>query len=134
MKIKNICCIGAGYVGGPTMAVIASKCPDINITLVDTNPERINLWNGSLDSLPIFEPGLMEIIKEVRGKNLFFSTEIDKSIINSEIIFIAVNTPTLTEGPGAGFGANLDYVKECARRIAKVSKSTKLLLRNQQFQ
>ena len=72
MKIKNICCIGAGYVGGPTMAVIASKCPDINITLVDTNPERINLWNGSLDSLPIFEPGLSEIIKEVRGKNLFF--------------------------------------------------------------
>ena len=128
MKIKNICCIGAGYVGGPTMAVIASKCPDINITLVDTNPERINLWNGSLDSLPIFEPGLMEIIKEVRGKNLFFSTEIDKSIINSEIIFIAVNTPTLTEGPGAGFGANLDYVKECARRIAKVSKSNKIVI------
>jgi len=128
MKIKNICCIGAGYVGGPTMAVIASKCPDINITLVDTNPERINLWNGSLDSLPIFEPGLMEIIKEVRGKNLFFSTEIDKSIINSEIIFIAVNTPTLTEGPGAGFGANLDYVKECARRIANVSKSNKIVI------
>ncbi len=128
MKIKNICCIGAGYVGGPTMAVIASKCPDINITLVDTNPERINLWNGSLDSLPIFEPGLSEIIKEVRGKNLFFSTEIDKSIINSEIIFIAVNTPTLTKGPGAGFGANLDYIKECAKRIAKVSKSNKIVI------
>ena len=128
MKIKNICCIGAGYVGGPTMAVIAHKCPDINITLVDTNPERINLWNGSLDSLPIFEPGLSEIIKEVRGKNLFFSTEIDKSIINSEIIFIAVNTPTLTKGPGAGFGANLDYIKECAKRIAKVSKSNKIVI------
>ena len=110
------------------MAVIASKCPDINITLVDTNPERINLWNGSLDSLPIFEPGLSEIIKEVRGKNLFFSTEIDKSIINSEIIFIAVNTPTLTKGPGAGFGANLDYIKECAKRIAKVSKSNKIVV------
>ena len=128
MKINNICCIGAGYVGGPTMAVIASKCPDIKITLVDTNSERINLWNGNLDSLPIFEPGLSEIIKEVRGKNLFFSTEIDKSIINSEIIFIAVNTPTLTEGPGAGFGANLDYIKECARRIARVSRSNKIVI------
>jgi len=128
MKINNICCIGAGYVGGPTMAVIASKCPDINITLVDTNPERINLWNGNLDSLPIFEPGLREIIEEVRGKNLFFSTDIDKSIINSEIIFIAVNTPTLTEGPGAGFGANLNYIKECARRIALVSKSDKIVV------
>ena len=128
MKINNICCIGAGYVGGPTMAVIASKCPHLNITLVDTNYERINLWNGNLDSLPIFEPGLSEIIKEVRGKNLFFSTEIDKSIINSEIIFIAVNTPTLTEGPGAGLGANLDYIKECARRIAKVSTSNKIVV------
>ena len=128
MKIKNICCIGAGYVGGPTMAVIASKCPDIKITLVDTNPNRINLWNGDLESLPIFEPGLSEIIKEVRGKNLFFSTEIDKSIINSEMIFIAVNTPTLTEGEGAGFGANLKYIKECARRIALVSKSDKIVV------
>jgi UDPglucose 6-dehydrogenase len=128
MKINNICCIGAGYVGGPTMAVIASKCPDINITVVDTNPERINLWNGSLDSLPIFEPGLSEIIKEVRGKNLFFSTEIDKAIVNSEMIFIAVNTPTLTEGEGAGFGANLKYIKECARRIALVSKSDKIVV------
>ena len=128
MKINNICCIGAGYVGGPSMAVIASKCPDINITLVDTNSERINLWNGNLDSLPIFEPGLREIIKEVRGKNLFFSTEIDKSIINSEIIFIAVNTPTLTEGPGAGFGANLKYIRLCAEQIARVANEDKIIV------
>ena len=72
MHIKNICCIGAGYVGGPTMAVIALKCPEINITVVDNNPEKINSWNGPLDNLPVYEPGLAEIIKEVRGKNLFF--------------------------------------------------------------
>ena len=90
--IKNICCIGAGYVGGPTMAVIAEKCPDINITLVDTNPDKIASWNGDLDNLPVYEPGLKEIISKVRGKNLFFSTKIEENIENSEMIFIAVNT------------------------------------------
>ena len=73
MKINNICCIGAGYVGGPTMAVIAEKCPDINITLVDSNPDKISAWNGDLDNLPVYEPGLKEIVEKVRGKNLFFS-------------------------------------------------------------
>ena len=80
MKIKKICCIGAGYVGGPTMAVIAEKCPDINITLVDSNPDKISAWNGDLDNLPVYEPGLKEIVEKVRGKNLFFSNEIEKHI------------------------------------------------------
>ena len=80
MKKINICCIGAGYVGGPTMAVIAYKCPHINVTVVDSNPEKIKAWNGPLDMLPVFEPGLSEIVKDSRGRNLFFSTDIDKNI------------------------------------------------------
>ena len=80
MKIKNICCIGAGYVGGPTMAVIALKCPEIKVTLVDNNPSKIEAWNGDLDNLPVYEPGLKEIIANVRNKNLFFSSEIDNAI------------------------------------------------------
>ena len=95
-KVKNICCIGAGYVGGPTMAVIALKCPHLNITVVDLNQKKIDLWNGPVNKLPVFEPGLETIIKEVRNKNLFFSTDIDDAIYNSEMIFIAVNTPTKT--------------------------------------
>jgi len=95
MKIKNICCIGAGYVGGPTMAVIAQKCPQIKITVVDINQSRIEAWNDDdLTKLPIFEPGLDEIVKETRGRNLFFSNDIDKAISESEMIFISVNTPT----------------------------------------
>ena len=78
--IKSICCIGAGYVGGPTMAVIAEKCPDIKITLVDSNPEKIASWNGPLNKLPVYEPGLKEIIEKVRGKNLFFSNQIEKNV------------------------------------------------------
>lgn len=128
MKIKNICCIGAGYVGGPTMAVIAEKCPDINITLVDSNPDKISAWNGDLDNLPVYEPGLKEIVKKVRGKNLFFSNEIDKNINNSEMIFIAVNTPTKTKGEGAGMAADLKYVISCAKQIAKSSRSNKIVV------
>ena len=126
--IKNICCIGAGYVGGPTMAVIAEKCPDIKVTLVDSNPEKIDAWNGSLDSLPVYEPGLKEIVKKVRGKNLFFSNDIDKQIDESEMIFIAVNTPTKTEGEGAGMAADLKYVIACAKQIAKSSNSDKIVI------
>jgi len=126
--IKNICCIGAGYVGGPTMAVIAEKCPDIKVTLVDSNPEKIDAWNGSLDSLPVYEPGLKEIVKKVRGKNLFFSNDIDKQIDESEMIFIAVNTPTKTEGEGAGMAADLKYVIACAKQIAKASNSDKIVI------
>ena len=95
-EIKNICCIGAGYVGGPTMSVIADKCPNININVVDKNSERIDLWNSSnLDSLPIYEPGLDKIIARCRGKNLTFSTK-SKKISSADMIFISVNTPTKT--------------------------------------
>ena len=128
MKIKNICCVGAGYVGGPTMAVIALKCPHINITVVDSNPDKIKLWNGKLSNLPVFEPGLSEIIKEVRGRNLFFSTEIDKEIDNAEMIFMAVNTPTKTSGEGAGMAADLKYIEACAINIGKVAKTDKIVI------
>ena len=102
MEIKNICCIGAGYVGGPTMAVIALKCPHINVTVVDANPEKIKAWNGPLNKLPVYEPGLSDVIKEARGRNLFFSDNISENIDKAEMIFMAVNTPTKKEGEGAG--------------------------------
>lgn len=96
-EIKTICCIGAGYVGGPTMAVIAQKCPDLKVTVVDINPKRIALWNSdNLDELPVYEPGLKEIVAETRGRNLFFSTEVEKAVRESQMIFISVNTPTKT--------------------------------------
>ena len=128
MSVKSICCIGAGYVGGPTMAVIALKCPEIKIVVVDKNKEKINLWNGDLDKLPVFEPGLKDIIANVRGVNLFFSTDIDTAIDESYIIFIAVNTPTKTKGEGAGMAADLTYVELCAQDIARVSKSDKIVV------
>ena len=128
MDIKNICCIGAGYVGGPTMAVIALKCPEIKITVVDNNEVKINSWNGPIDNLPVFEPGLAEIIKKVRGKNLFFSNDIKRAISESEMIFMAVNTPTKTKGEGAGMAADLKYVEACARDIAKYSKNDKIVI------
>ena len=128
MKIKKICCIGAGYVGGPTMAVIALKCPNLNITVVDVNPEKIKSWNGPLDKLPVFEKGLSEIVKKVRNKNLFFSNDIKSNIENSEMIFVAVNTPTKTNGEGAGMAADLSHVESCAKDIAKYSKSNKIII------
>jgi UDPglucose 6-dehydrogenase len=128
MQVKNICCIGAGYVGGPTMAVIALKCPHINVTVVDANPEKIKAWNGSLDSLPVYEPGLAEVVKEARGRNLFFSDDIPANIENAEMIFMAVNTPTKTEGKGAGMAADLRYIQACARDIAKYSKTDKIVI------
>lgn len=128
MKIKNICCIGAGYVGGPSMAVIALKCPNINITVVDNNPDRIKAWNGPLDELPVYEPGLSDIINNTRGRNLFFSNDISGNIEKAEMIFIAVNTPTKTEGEGAGMAADLKYIEACARDIAKYSKSDKIII------
>ncbi|MDA8934929.1 nucleotide sugar dehydrogenase, partial [Flavobacteriaceae bacterium] len=128
MVIKNICCIGAGYVGGPTMAVIALKCPEINIIVVDNNLEKIKDWNGSLDNIPVYEPGLVEIIEKVRGKNLFFSNDIKGAIEKSEMIFMAVNTPTKKEGEGAGMAADLRYVENCAKDIAKYSKSDKIVI------
>lgn len=127
-KIKNVACIGAGYVGGPSMSVFAENCPNINFTIVDKDEKKINAWNGDVDNLPIYEPGLKEIIKKTRNKNLFFSKDIDNAIINSDIIFIAVNTPTLKEGPGAGFGADLKYIISCAEHIAKIAKSDKIIV------
>ena len=128
MEIKNICCIGAGYVGGPTMAVIALKCPHINVTVVDANLDKIKAWNGPLDSLPVYEPGLAEVIKEARGRNLFFSEDISGNIEKAEMIFMAVNTPTKTEGEGAGMAADLRYIEACARDIARYSKSDKIVI------
>ncbi|TLX73962.1 UDP-glucose 6-dehydrogenase [Labilibacter sediminis] len=128
-KISNICCIGAGYVGGPTMAVIAQKCPEIKVTVVDINEQRIADWNDdNLDNLPIYEPGLEEVVQEARGRNLFFSTDVDKAIDEAEMIFISVNTPTKTYGVGKGMAADLKYVELCARQIAKVAKSDKIVV------
>ena len=128
MQIKNICCIGAGYVGGPTMAVIALKCPDIKVTVVDLNMERIAAWNGPLENLPVYEPGLEEVVAKTRGRNLFFSTEVDKAIDEAEMIFMAVNTPTKTEGEGAGMAADLSYVEACTKNIARVAKTDKIVI------
>ncbi|MFS4492246.1 nucleotide sugar dehydrogenase [Maribacter sp. 2308TA10-17] len=129
MKIKKICCIGAGYVGGPTMSVIASQCPEIQVTVVDLSKERIDLWNHSdLDKLPVYEPGLKELVAKTRGKNLFFSTEIDTAIDEAEMIFISVNTPTKTYGKGKGQAADLKNIELCARNIAKVAKTNKIVV------
>ena len=120
MKVKNICCIGAGYVGGPTMAVIAKHCPEIQVNVVDINKERIERWNDNdFTNLPIYEPGLEEIIKNCRGKNLHFSTEMPQKIKDADLIFISVNTPTKTKGMGAGQAIDLKYVEESSRQIAK---------------
>ena len=128
-KISKICCIGAGYVGGPTMSVIASQCPEIEVTVVDINQERIDKWNDSnLDNLPVYEPGLKELVQENRGKNLFFSTNVDKAIDEAQIIFISVNTPTKTYGKGKGQAADLKYIELCARNIAKVAKDNKIVV------
>jgi len=120
-KIQNpktkICCIGAGYVGGPTCAVIAQKCPNIKVTVVDKSEERIQAWNS--DKLPVYEPGLDEVVKECREKNLFFSTNIKDAIIDADLIFISVNTPTKTSGLGKGKAADLKYVEAVARNIAE---------------
>ena len=129
MKVTKICCIGAGYVGGPTMSVIASQCPDIKVTVVDISKERIDLWNDlDLDKLPVYEPGLKELVEKTRGKNLFFSTDVDKAIDESEIIFISVNTPTKTYGKGKGQAADLKNIELCARNIAKVARTNKIVV------
>ena len=129
MKVKNICCIGAGYVGGPTMAVIAQKCPQINVTVVDINEKRIAAWNDKdLSKLPVYEPSLDKVVEEARGRNLFFSTAVDEAIDKADMIFISVNTPTKTYGKGKGMAADLKYIELCARQIARVSKSDKIVV------
>ena len=129
MKINSICCIGAGYVGGPTMAVIAQKCPDIKVTVVDLNEARIAAWNDeNLENLPVYEPGLDQVVAEARGRNLFFSTDVDKAIDEAQMIFISVNTPTKSYGAGKGMAADLKYIELCARQIARVSKQDKIVV------
>ena len=122
----KICCIGAGYVGGPTMAMIAQKCPQHTVTVVDINAERINAWNSG--TLPVYEPGLLRIVEARRGKNLFFSTDVVNGIQESEIIFVSVNTPTKTYGVGAGKAADLKYIELCARQIAEVANGDKIVV------
>lgn len=129
MKIKSICCIGAGYVGGPTMSVIAQKNPEINVTVVDLNEDRIAAWNNTdLSKLPIYEPGLDAVVAEARGRNLSFSTNIDEAISDADMIFISVNTPTKTYGIGKGQAADLKYIELCARQIARVATSDKIVV------
>jgi UDPglucose 6-dehydrogenase len=123
---KRILCIGAGYVGGPTMAVMASKCPEYKITVVDINEERISQWNGR--KLPIYEPGLDKIVENTRGNNLFFSNDIKNRINESDIIFVSVNTPTKTFGDGAGMAPDLQYWEKTARQIVENSKSPKIIV------
>ncbi|XP_014243704.1 UDP-glucose 6-dehydrogenase [Cimex lectularius] len=126
MDVKRICCIGAGYVGGPTCSVIALKCPNIIVTVVDKSNERISQWNS--DKLPIYEPGLDEVVKNCRGKNLFFSTDINNAIQGADLIFICVNTPTKTFGNGKGRAADLKYVESAARMIAEIATNNKIVV------
>ena len=123
---KDIVCIGAGYIGGPTMAVIADKCPELTVTVVDINADRIAAWNS--EELPIFEPGLDEIVKRCRGRNLFYSTDIENGIKNADVIFISVNTPTKTFGAGAGRASDLQFVERTARSILQYAENDKIVV------
>jgi UDPglucose 6-dehydrogenase len=118
-RILNIACIGAGYVGGPTMAVIADRCPDISVTVIDLNEARIAAWNS--DSLPVYEPGLDEVVRRTRGRNLRFISQREgaAAVAAADAVFISVNTPTKTQGSGAGKASDLSYVEACARYIAE---------------
>ena len=128
-EIKNICCIGAGYVGGPTMAVIADKCPNLKINVVDINEIRINAWNSSnLEELPIYEPGLTRIIKRCRNINLFFSTNIKNNIELADMIFLSVNTPIKKSGLGKGQASDLKYIESSTREIAKYAKGHTIIV------
>ena len=122
----NICCIGAGYVGGPTMAMIALKCPDIQVNVVDMNAARIAAWNSG--TLPIYEPGLDDVVREARGRNLFFSTDVAGGIRKADIIFVSVNTPTKTYGVGAGRAADLRFIESVARTIAEHADRGKIIV------
>ena len=124
--VTSICCIGAGYVGGPTMAMIAAKCPDITVRVVDVNEARIAAWNS--DELPVYEPGLDELVRESLGRNLFFSTDVEEAIRVSDVIFVSVGTPTKTYGMGAGRAADLRYIESAARMIAAVAEGPKIIV------
>jgi len=128
-KVKKICCIGAGYVGGPTMTVFANNCPDIVFTVVDINSSRIDAWNNpDLSKIPVFEPDLDRLLKNSRGKNLFFSTEIEKSIADADMVFLSVNTPTKENGIGAGKASDLKFIEESARQISKYSRNHTIIV------
>jgi UDPglucose 6-dehydrogenase len=122
----KICCIGAGYVGGPTMAMIALKAPDIEVRVVDMNAARIAAWSSG--TLPIYEPGLDEVVKTTRGKNLHFSTDVKGAIAAADIVFVAVNTPTKTYGVGAGRAADLRFIESVARTIAECATGPKIIV------
>lgn len=122
----KICCIGAGYVGGPTMAMIALKAPDIQVRVVDMNAARIAAWNS--DKLPIYEPGLDDVVRQTRGRNLHFSTDVAGGIREADIIFVAVNTPTKTYGVGAGRAADLRFIESVARTIAEHANGPKIIV------
>jgi len=124
--MKTILCIGAGYVGGPTMAMIAKKCPDIKVLVVDIDAARIQAWQS--DRLPIYEPGLAELVKATLNKNLFFSTDVAAGIREADIIFVSVNTPTKTFGQGAGRAADLQYWEKTAREIKANATSDKIVV------
>lgn len=126
MKINSICCLGAGYVGGPTMAMIAAKCPHIQVTVADLNEQRIAAWNS--DTLPIYEPGLNAVVASARGRNLHFSTDIRSAIAGADLIFVSVGTPTKSYGIGAGRAADLRYIESAARLIAEVSEGHKIIV------
>ena len=126
MNKKSILCIGAGYVGGPTMAMIAAKCPDYKVTVADINAQRIAGWNS--DQLPIYEPGLKALVEKSRGRNLFFTTDVEKGIKEAHIIFVSVNTPTKTFGSGAGKAADLQFWEKSARLIAEQSEDDKIVV------
>ncbi|CAJ1356239.1 unnamed protein product [Effrenium voratum] len=127
IRTNRICCIGAGYVGGPTMATIALKCPHLQVDIVDMNEERISRWNS--DDLPIYEPGLGEVVKACRGKNLFFSTDVKKGVEDeADIIFASVNTPTKTQGVGKGRAADLRFIESVGRTIAQFANRSKIVI------
>jgi UDPglucose 6-dehydrogenase len=122
----KITCLGAGYVGGPTMAMIAAKCPDIEVTVVDPNAARIAAWNS--DELPVYEPGLDAVVRSARGRNLHFTTDVEAAVRSGDIIFVCVGTPTKTYGVGAGRAADLCYIESAARMIAEVSDGPKIIV------
>jgi UDPglucose 6-dehydrogenase len=124
--ITRITCIGAGYVGGPTMSVIADKCPHITVTVVDSNPERIEAWNS--DNLPVYEPGLFAVVRRARGINLHFSSDIEAALKDAQCVFISVNTPTKTSGEGAGMAADLTHIESCSRIIARHAPSGAIIV------
>ncbi|MBM5809965.1 MAG: nucleotide sugar dehydrogenase, partial [Cyanobacteria bacterium M_surface_9_m1_291] len=124
IPIRSICCIGAGYVGGPTMAVIADRCPGVQVTVVDLNQARIDAWNSpDLSKLPVYEPGLDAVVERCRGRNLHFSTAVDAAIASADMVFLSVNTPTKTRGVGAGQASDLRWIEASARQVAAAARA-----------